>query len=265
MPHQSGIRSPTSRKPYRRRSSRPGYAARTPGSNPPNAALCRFSALAELSDTERDFLRQQMVRLQSMGPETTLIEMNALLTRPFYLVSGWAARVWALPDSRRQILDFFLPGDLIGYSSRAQARALAPYISLTSVEIASAGELYRRVQEDDESLPGLIAACRRFEHEQEVRMLTQIMRMGRRTAYERMADLFLEFYSRLSAAGVATALTSAMPLKQEILGEALGISIVHVNRTLQQLRREGLIRTKKRQITLLEPEILAAIADHKEA
>jgi CRP-like cAMP-binding protein len=86
------------------------------------------------------------------------------------------------------------------------------------------------------------------------------MRVGRQTAYERTAHFILEIHERLSQVGLAGDTTVAIPLTQEIMADALGLSVVHLNRTLQQLRRNQLIEFKSGLVRLLQPEQLAEIA-----
>jgi CRP-like cAMP-binding protein len=84
------------------------------------------------------------------------------------------------------------------------------------------------------------------------------MRLGRQTALERTAHLFLELRQRLAAVGLADGARFPLPLTQEVLADTLGLSIVHMNRTLQQLRREGLVEVKSGWARLLDPAALAA-------
>ena len=76
-----------------------------------------------------------------------------------------------------------------------------------------------------------------------------------------MLHLLLELHHRLRTVGLAEAGRFEMPLTQEVLADALGLSIVHVNRTLQQIRREGLVEIKGGGVALLEPKLMAAVAD----
>ena len=111
--------------------------------------------------------------------------------------------------------------------------------------------------------PGLAAACATAASLDEAWMLNQLMRVGRQNAYERLAHLFLEIAHRLDSVGLAEDGQISMPLTQEIIADAMGLSVVHLNRTLQQLRREGLIEFKNGTVRILKPDRLAAIADFR--
>nr|WP_281372616.1 helix-turn-helix domain-containing protein [Phenylobacterium haematophilum] len=89
------------------------------------------------------------------------------------------------------------------------------------------------------------------------------MRLGRQTAYERLCHLLLEIRDRLLLVGMASETHFAMPMTQETLADATGLSIVHVNRILQQLRRERLLELQAGKAHLRDPAALAAIADYK--
>jgi CRP-like cAMP-binding protein len=86
------------------------------------------------------------------------------------------------------------------------------------------------------------------------------VRLGRQTACGRFAHLMLELSGRLARLGLVSGDSFAMPLTQEVLADALGLSVVHVNRTVQLLRREGLLDIRGGMVSLLQPERLRALA-----
>jgi CRP-like cAMP-binding protein len=88
----------------------------------------------------------------------------------------------------------------------------------------------------------------------------QVVRLGRRSALERLAHLIMEVHERLQRTGLADRATLPWPLTQEAMADVLGLSIVHVNRTLQQLRREGLITLRAGRAVIPDVERLAALA-----
>jgi hypothetical protein len=152
----------------------------------------------------------------------------------------------------------------MGHCGREGARALGSYVALTRMETADAGTLCAAVAARPGIVPDLAVALKLAEALQESHLLSQIMRAGRQSAYERFAHLMLEFHSRLKLSGLADGTTFQMPLTQEALGDGLGLSIVHINRTVQQLRREQLIRIGGGMVTLLDPDALSSIAEFHE-
>jgi CRP-like cAMP-binding protein len=83
-----------------------------------------------------------------------------------------------------------------------------------------------------------------------------LVNIGQRDAYERVAHLFCELWARLSAVGLAAEDHFTLPLTQEELGDTVGLTAVHVNRTLQRMRAEGLIEFHRKQLTIRDPRRL---------
>lgn len=216
------------------------------------APLCTSdeALLRGLNDWRRDPVNVELVREMATTP-------------PRFLVSGWAARVRWLMDGRRQIIGFVVPGDGLGLCRRPQPMAMCAVVALTPVQTLDAMPVMRaiagRPDTDPLSLAINIAAAM-----DEAWLMDQVVRLGRLTAHERISHLILELHFRLSAIGQATATHFSFPLTQEQLADASGLSIVHVNRTLQQLRREKLIELSHGRMTLLEPQALADIADFRQ-
>jgi len=84
--------------------------------------------------------------------------------------------------------------------------------------------------------------------------------VGRRSAYERVAHLLLEFLVRLQQAGLADERSYALPMTQELMADSLGLSLPHVNRTLRRLREDGLILLKGARLTCLDVAALSRLA-----
>lgn len=219
------------------------------------AVLRHLESFARLFDTDREIL------VGGLGPPVShlagheLIPVDALLDTPMFILSGWACRAFSLPDGRRQILDFYIAGDLVGYSSRPPSRAKASYLCLTNTICAGASELIARTHDQPQRYPGLTAAWRGIEDEIERRLIDQIVCTGRMLAHERMMHLIGDISRRLKRAGMGSNDGFVMPLTQEALGDALGLSTVHVNRVLQQMRRERIIRTALGRVEILNPQL----------
>jgi CRP-like cAMP-binding protein len=222
------------------------------------AIQSHLGSLASLSHDERELLSTALADTTARHAGDEFIAADAPLDEPAFIVSGWACRAASLPDGRRQILDFYIPGDLAGYCSRPGARAKAAYVCLTNVVTVNAGQLLRLIREQPERCPGLIKALCAIEDEIDQRLLDQIVRTGRMQAHERMAHLISDLNVRHRRAGIGIGEGFVMPLTQETLGDALGLSTVHVNRVLQQLRREQTIRTGAGRIEISNAALLAA-------
>jgi CRP-like cAMP-binding protein len=230
-----------------------------PTPRPLEAVVRRLRALAVLSDAEQQLVRSLDGRERFPAGEE-LVGESDLARRPRFILSGWACRQRVLPDGRRQIFTFLLPGDSLGVSRR-EAPELATVAALTAMETVSAEAVLEAAQSG--RAPGLAQALLANEQVEQGLLLDHMVRLGRQTAYERVAHFLLELQQRLEIAGLGDSQRFPLPLTQEILADALGLSIVHVNRTLQQLRRERLIELRSGVAILLQPEILASIADYR--
>jgi CRP-like cAMP-binding protein len=224
-------------------------------------AALRLNSLAPLSGEEMELVYSLEGHVDSHAPGRELVVGDATTVRALVVVDGWACRQRVLPDGRRQIFSFLLPGDAIGLSREPGPHALSPTMALTRLTTVQAGPLRTAAIEAPERWPGLALALRRAEQQDEAQLLDHLTRLGRQSAYERVAHLLLELQARLDAAGLTQNRSFPLPLTQETMADALGLSIVHVNRVLQQLRRERLIELRGGRATLLQPDLLSHVAD----
>lgn len=222
----------------------------------------RLSALAPLDPGAVELIAG-LSEVQRLGAGVEIVHDQDPL-RPRFLVSGWAARVRWLADGRRQIVGFLTPGDGLGLCERPQPLAVCPVVAISPVELVEASALahlaFGKPGARQESLSIALHISAALE---EAALMDQIVRLGRQTALERIAHLFLELRFRLNLVGLVDKESFSLPLTQEQLADATGLSAVHVNRTLQQLRREGLLELASGRLRLLEPDLLQVIADYR--
>jgi CRP-like cAMP-binding protein len=206
---------------------------------------------APISASDQDQIRLAGRMANVFGPGMQVFA-NAAARRTGLIVSGWACETSVMLDGRRQILSVLLPGDPIFPRRGRGGRSI---MALTALEVA-----------DISSLIGLDGAPSSLSHamknaldQREERLFNQITRLGRLSAYERVVHLLLELRDRLALVGQVDRDAFRMPLTQEAMADVLGLSVVHVNRTLQQLRRERLVEIRAGRATLLRPRALASI------
>ena len=221
----------------------------------------RLRALTPLSDAELELVRTLTERRERHPAGEELVAEGRTARRPRFVVAGWAAHQRVLSDGRRQIFSFSLPGDGIGVCERPTPPALSSIVALTSLETVDAEPVLDAAYGG--RAPGLARALSISAVLEQMLQLDHMVRLGRQTAYERVAHFLLELQRRLEQAGLSDGQRFPLPLTQEILADALGLSIVHVNRTLQQLRRERLIELRSGVAILLQPDHLASIADYR--
>ena len=168
--------------------------------------------------------------------------------------AGWAALVRHFADGRRQVQHLLLPGDPLPLER--DAAYPATIVALTPVTLIDLDGMWL----PDPAL--LDDALRRHTMATVHRLLDATARLGRQVAIERFAHLLLELRDRLRGVGLASDTHFKMPLTQEMLADTLGLTSVHVNRTLQMMRQLQLIELEGRAVTLLLPAELARMADY---
>ena len=219
----------------------------------------RLSAFSPLNDVETAAVRALSLTVERRPARSVLMHEGERITSPRLLVSGWAACIRHLADGRRQILRLLLPGDGIGVLGALQGVAIEDVVALTHVQTVDASSLCDRWEKGTLSR-GLVNALRAARTADQVLTQNQIVRLGAMTATERVADLLLELHRRLITVGLASSHRFPLPVTQDVLSATVGVSPVHVNRIVQQLRREGLIELKGSTVTLLRPEALAQLS-----
>jgi len=229
-----------------------------------SALISRFRSLAPISETDINFLMSSLGPVERYPNGTELLREGEVIPGPRYILDGWALRTRYLSDGRRQIFGFVLPGEAYGLCERERPLALTSLITCTAVALCDASALRPACLGLDPDFPQITRAHQRATALDEAYLLHQIIRIGRQTAYERLVHLFLELNSRCHAAGLSDGSTFEMPLTQEVLADCLGLSIVHVNRTLQTLRREQLIEQRSPIVTIRDKEKLMMIAEYSD-
>lgn len=221
--------------------------------------LRRLNALRRLSEPGiaaiRAAIRERIIR--AAASEDVVCEGDRPDTVRVFL-SGWACRYKVLEDGRRQIVNFILPGDTCDahiYLFSAMDHSIA---TLTPVVYS---ELERAAFEQLISTDVTVAEafyCDTLANGSIQREWA--INLGRRDALERVAHVLCELFERLRVVGLVEGKSFAFPVTQMDLADATGLSTVHLNRTLQELRAAGLITLRERSLTILDSKALAGTA-----
>jgi CRP-like cAMP-binding protein len=189
-------------------------------------------------------------------PAGAVVSSIAPAPRMKWIISGWVCELRVLPDGRRQIFSFAIPGDVV-LSRPVNATNPCSVVALTAVECVDVAQVLARARESDRNeLWQAMNKALTLSHE---RRYEDIMRLGRRSAIQRLADLLLELHDRLQLIGMTNGGAFQLPLTQEHLADALGLSVVHVNRSLKALRLERLATFRFGRVSALNPEGLQAL------
>lgn len=175
-----------------------------------------------------------------------------------FIKDGFAVRYKLLRNGKRQIVSFLLPGDVIGLPGSFLDRAAHSVIAVTDMTLRVC------------ALDAFVNLCCRepkfalvltWLAAQEAAVYAErIISIGRRTPTERLAHFLLEIHSRLSAVDRADDASCELPFTQEMMSDALGLSVPHLNRTLRQLRAGGLVAIDDHRIFFTAMPALAQLA-----
>ena len=214
-----------------------------------SSLIRKLEHFVRLSQTDRVILdRAASERVRRFGPRVDITREGDRPKDVHLILSGWACRYKQLEDGRRQVVSFFLPGDLCDLNIFILREMDHSIGTITPVSIADLSRDF--FDEMSAGHPRIVTA---FWWESLVNAAVQrewTMNLGQRTALERMAHLLCEIFFRLRIAGLTREDSCDFPLTQADLADATGLSKVHVNRTLQELRSAGLIVLKGKMLVV---------------
>ena len=233
--------------------------------NPPSSSplITKLGRFVPLSDAECDALHEICSNARPHRRGTDLIAQGDKPNSVFLLLEGWAYRYKNLANGDRQIMAYLIPGDLcdiriflfeqmdhsIGLLSDAMV------VKIPAVEILALMDKFPKIER----------ALMWATLVDEATLREWLLNVGQRDAVQKLSHLFCELCVRLSVVNlVDNNETFVMPLTQTELADTTGMTTVHVNRSLQKLRQDGLIATKDGKMTILDFERLAELAGFDE-
>ncbi len=219
----------------------------------------KLGAFVALSEAELSILEGLHKRRRIFVAGRDLVHQGQTDHAAYILNSGWACSYKLLHNGQRQIVNFQIPGDFLGLRSvvfHISDHSIEPVtdIEVTEVHVADLLEVFSHTPRLATAV--LWAACR-----DEAMVVEHLVDVGRRDAGERMAHFLLELGARLSLVGMGGRTGYACPLTQYLLADALGLSAVHVNRVLRQLREQGLVTFRDGFVTFDDYDRLVKFAD----
>ncbi len=192
--------------------------------------------------------------------------------------AAWVCSYKLQPDCKRQIFDFYpsanvidfctacsavlnfqIPGDFLGLSSillRTSDHSFEPIVDILAIEVPK-----RDLLDAFSETPRLDTAILWAASRDEAMVVEHLVRLGSRDAYKRLAHFLLELVSRLTLVGMADRSGYACPLTQFHLADALGLTSVHVNRTLRKLREAGLVVMREGRVEIMDLDGIIKLAD----
>ncbi len=212
---------------------------------------------ASLGSAERHALADTNAGIATYRRGQTIVAEDAHPQQLHLVSRGWAARSRSLENGSRQTTDFVIPGELcdlsaLGSGPMEKVVALTPLQAVLLDRTALLAAMARH--------PKLATALLRLAFNEQAVLRVWLTCLGQLRKHEHLAHLFCELHERLRRAGLADDHEFELPLTQDQLGEALGMTSVHTNRVLQRLRHEGLVDLGDHHLRILHPRQLRDIA-----
>lgn len=223
----------------------------------------KLSSFVKLSDTELEVMSDMHRRRRHFAVGVDMIYQGQVDQCAYVLASGWACSYKILSDGTRQIVDFQIPGDFLGLRSvlfRTADHNVEPITPVQASEVSQRDLLAAFSKSPQLATAVLWAASR-----DEAMMAEHLIDLGRRSSTERMAHFLLELGARLQLVGLADKTGYLCPLSQYLLADALGLSAVHVNRVLRELREAGLVTFQRGRVVFDNYKRLALLAGFDKA
>ncbi len=221
--------------------------------------IAKLESTLQLTKAERQAIESLPMQVQVLKADQDVVRAGDSPSRSFALLDGYTATYKVTGDGKRQIHAWHIPGDLPDLQSLHLKVLDNSIATITPCRVGF-------ITHDD-----LRSLCRAEPRIMEVFWRQTLIdgsifrewmtNIGRREAYNRMAHLLCEWLVRLRAVGLTQDHTCDLPMTQGELADALGVSTVHVNRVLQELRGDGLITLKGSRLEVLDWEHLTRVAD----
>ncbi|MCJ2019494.1 Crp/Fnr family transcriptional regulator [Methylobacterium sp. E-065] len=208
----------------------------------------KLESVAALTDEERRAIKSLPVRIQNLDARQDIVHDGDQPTHCCLILDGWACRYKMLSEGKRQILSFHVPGDVLDLQSLHIPTMDHSLATLTKAVVAFIP--HESLRELTARHPGLAAAFWRDTLIDAAVFREWLISMGRRSAFEHVAHLFCELYLKLHAVGLAGDHRCPMPLTQTDIADALGLTPVHINRVLQEMRGRTLITLRSRMLVI---------------
>jgi len=222
----------------------------------------KISASAILSAGESDVLRSFEANPRPLRRRQEFITEGRKYQNLFVILEGISIRYRVLRNGTRQVVGVMLPGDFAGVPGCLFESALYSVRTLTD-SVVSPVSLSRVIELFDVQ-PRLAAKIFwSFTCDAAV-TAERLIAIGRLSALERVAHFVVELLTRMQAIGLADERSFAIPLTQELIGDALGLSVPHVNRVLRQLRDENILKIKEGVVIVKDIDALSELADFEQ-
>ena len=227
-----------------------------------NRFVEKLSGLAKLDSRDVAALEAATANPRRYAARQDLIREGDEPGPMFVVLEGWISRYKLLPSGARQIMAFLMPGDACDLHIKLLAEMDHSIQAVTPASVVKVPQAEMQAMMDEH--PAIARAMYTAQLVDEGIMRAWIVSMGRRNSIERVAHLACELYLRARNIGLTHDTEFALPLSQNILADALGMTAVHINRVLKELRLTGAMAITRGNLTILDPTQLTQIAGFDE-
>jgi CRP-like cAMP-binding protein len=221
--------------------------------------VAKLDVASNLSPCDKEAIRGMCSNVREFAAKRDVISEGESPDHVHVMIEGWAARYKVVADGQRQIVAFLIPGDFCDLHVTILREMDHSIVALTPAKVAFVPQ--ETMEELPINRPHLCRALWRATLIDEAILRSWIVNIGRREALGRIAHLFCELHARLALVGLADSGQFALPLTQQVIADATGLTPVHISRMLQQLRADGQIVLKKGELTIVDLEALRKVAD----
>lgn len=221
--------------------------------------LKKLRKRTQISSEEECVIRDSVAEVRRIPADQLVIRAGEELSSSLMLLDGWMARSKDLAEGERQVTQLHVAGDFADLHGFTLKRLDDDIATLSECRVAVVP--HENIRDIAERYPRL---ARLFWFSTNIDAAIQrelTLSLGQRSAISRMAHLFCELYVRLNVVGHASHDSYEFPLTQRELSECLGLTVVHANRTLQELRRRGLVELENRHLTIRNRSGLEGVAE----
>ena len=227
-----------------------------------NRFVTKLGGLVELTAADAAALKKATADPREYRARQDLIREGDETGPVFVVLEGWVCRYKILPSGTRQIMAFLMPGDTCDLHFKLLEQMDHSIQAVTNAVVATiAGTQMRAMMQEH---PNIARAMYTSQLVDEGIMRAWIVSMGRRSSTERVAHLICELYLRARNIGLTKDDEFALPLSQLVLADSLGMTAVHINRILKELRLAGAMSLSRGSVTILDPVMLVQIAGFDE-
>lgn len=227
-----------------------------------NMFVTKLNSLADLSAADVAALEKVTANPREYQPRQDVIREGDETGPMFVVLEGWACRYKILPNGSRQIMAFLMPGDACDLHNKLLVQMDHSIQAITKAIIATvARDDMERLVDKHRNIARAMYSAQLVD---QGIMRAWIVSMGRRNSTERVAHLMCELYLRAHTLGLNDGDAFALPLSQLVLADALGMTAVHINRVLKELRLAGTMALNRGSVCILDPVKLVQIAGFDE-